>query len=103
MMDGIPKDESNGYRCNNFNGATSDGILRRTSSNSMSEGTNEEGHGKEEEEWGDNENKKRNSYIPSKGRFVWGGAECELVDDVGLFIANSHVIACDPKEVIIDN
>jgi hypothetical protein len=25
------------------------------------------------------------------------------VDDVGLFIAGGHVIACDPREVILDN
>jgi hypothetical protein len=77
--------------------------LRRTSSGSMSEGTNEEGNGEEEEEWGDNENERRNSYIPSKGRFVWWDAECDLVDDVGLFIVSDHVIACDPREAVLDN
>jgi len=29
--------------------------------------------------------------------------ECELMDDVGLFIVNGHVIACDPKEAVLDN
>jgi hypothetical protein len=29
--------------------------------------------------------------------------ECELVDDVGLFIANGCVITCDPREIIFDN
>jgi len=29
--------------------------------------------------------------------------ECELVDDVGLFITSGHVIAYDPKEVVLDN
>ncbi len=102
-MDGTLEDESDGYKCNNSNDATSDGTLRRIYSSSMNEGTNEEGNGKEEEERDDNENKRRNSCIPSKGRFVWWGAECELVDDVGLFIAGGHVIACDPREVILDN
>jgi hypothetical protein len=68
---GTLEDESDGYRCNSSNDATSDGTLRRTFSGSMSEGTNEEINGEEEEERGDNENKRRNSCIPSKGRFVW--------------------------------
>jgi hypothetical protein len=38
-----------------------------------------------------------------KGRCVWQGVECELVDDVGLFIASGHVIASDPKEAVLDN
>ncbi len=25
------------------------------------------------------------------------------MDDVGLFVANGHVIACDPREAILDN
>jgi hypothetical protein len=29
--------------------------------------------------------------------------ECELVDDVGLFVVNGHVIACGPREVALDN
>jgi hypothetical protein len=49
-MDGIPEDESNGYRCNNFDDATNDGTLKRTFFDSMSEGTNEEGNGKAKEE-----------------------------------------------------
>ncbi|CAM6069158.1 unnamed protein product [Sphagnum tenellum] len=56
-MDGIPKDKSNGYMCNSSDDAISDGILRRTSFDSMSEGMNEEGNGEEEEERGDNEKK----------------------------------------------
>jgi hypothetical protein len=50
MMDGIPKDKSNGYMCNSFDDAISDGILRKISFDCMSEGTNEEGNGEEEEE-----------------------------------------------------
>jgi len=37
----------------------------------MSESINEEGNGEKEEEQSDNENKRRNSHIPSKGRFAW--------------------------------
>jgi hypothetical protein len=29
--------------------------------------------------------------------------ECDLVNDVGLFIASGHVIAYDPREAILDN
>jgi hypothetical protein len=29
--------------------------------------------------------------------------ECEFVDDVGFFVASGHVIACDLKEVVLDN
>ncbi len=70
-MDGIPKDEYNEYMCNIFDDATNDGTLKRASFNSMNEGTNEEGNGEEEQEQGDNENGRRNSHIPLKGRFVW--------------------------------
>ncbi len=69
----------------------------------MSEGMNEEGNGKKKQEQGDNENEGRNSRIPLKGRFAQQGAKHELVDDVGLFIASGHVIACDPRETIVDN
>ncbi len=102
-MDGIPKDKSNGYMCNSFDDSINDGILRITSFDSMSEGTNEEGNGEEEEEWGDNEKERRNFRIASKGRFVWQGAECNLVDDVGFFIVSGYVIACDMKEAVLDN
>jgi hypothetical protein len=49
-MDGIPKDKSNGYRCNSSNDATSDDTLRITYFDSMNEGMNEEGNGEKEEE-----------------------------------------------------
>jgi hypothetical protein len=29
--------------------------------------------------------------------------ECELVDDVGLFVASGYVIVSDPREAILDN
>jgi hypothetical protein len=38
-----------------------------------------------------------------KDRWEWWGFECELVDDVGVFVATRCVIACDPKEAIVDN
>jgi hypothetical protein len=102
-MDGIPEDKSNGYMYNISNDANSDGTLKRTFSNSMSESTNEERNNEEEKERGDNENKRRKSCISSKGKFVWQGVECELVDDVGLFVTSDRVITCDPREAIIDN
>jgi hypothetical protein len=46
-MDGTPEDESNGYKCNIFYDATNGGILKRASSNSMNENTNE-GNGEKE-------------------------------------------------------
>jgi hypothetical protein len=39
----------------------------------------------------------------SKGKCAWRGVECEFVDDVGLFIVSGRVIACDPREVVLDN
>jgi hypothetical protein len=38
-----------------------------------------------------------------KDWWEWQGSECELVDDVGVFIVTKHVIACDPNEVVLDN
>jgi len=29
--------------------------------------------------------------------------ECDLLDDGEIFIASGHVIACDPKQVVLDN
>jgi hypothetical protein len=69
----------------------------------MNEVTNEERNGEEEQKRGDNENGGRNSCIFSKGRFVWQGAKCELMDDVGLFVVNGRVIVFDPREVVVDN
>jgi hypothetical protein len=46
-MDGTFEDESNGYMCNISNDANCDGTLRKTFSNSMTKGTNEEGNGEE--------------------------------------------------------
>jgi hypothetical protein len=76
--------------------------LRRTSI-FMNESTNEERNDEEEQEWGDIENRGRNSHILPKGRFACWGVECELVDDVGLFVASGYVIPCDPRETIFDN
>ncbi len=44
--------------------------VRRISFDSMNEGTNEKGSGEEEEEQGNNGNRKKISCISSKGRFA---------------------------------
>jgi hypothetical protein len=46
-MDGTLKDKSDGYGYDNFNDPTSEGIFRITSFKFMSEGTNEDGNGKQ--------------------------------------------------------
>jgi hypothetical protein len=47
-MKGTSQDKFNGYKCNNSNGGSSDGTLRKAFSNSMNERWNEEGNGEEE-------------------------------------------------------
>jgi hypothetical protein len=71
MMNGTPQDESNGYMCNISNDANNDGILKKTSFDSMRKWWNEERNGEEKHEQGNNENGGRNSHIPSKNRFAW--------------------------------
>jgi hypothetical protein len=70
MMNGIPQDESNGYRCDIFDDSSSDGIVKK-GSYSMSEGWDEEGNGKKKHERTNNENRGRNFCILSKGRCAW--------------------------------
>jgi len=53
--------------------------VRRGSFDSMNEGWDDEGNGEEEQEWGDNENRGKNSHILSKSKCAWQGVECELV------------------------
>jgi hypothetical protein len=48
MMNGTPKDNSNGYKSNIFNEVSSDGTLRKVFSNSMNERWNEERNGEED-------------------------------------------------------
>jgi hypothetical protein len=55
-MNGISQDESNGYKCNISNDSNNDGIMRKCSSDFMSEGWNEEGNGEKEQERTNNEN-----------------------------------------------
>ncbi len=86
-MNSIPQNELNGYYCNISDDSNSDGIVKR-SFDFMSERWNEKGNGEEKHERGDNENEGRNFHIMLKGRCVWWGVECELVDDIGLFIAS---------------
>jgi hypothetical protein len=38
----------------------------------------------------------RNSNILGRCRFEWRGTECDIVDNVGVFFAKGHVVACDP-------
>ncbi len=90
-MNGTPQNEFDKYRCNIFNDVSNDGTLKRTFSSFMNERWNEEGNGEKELEWGDNENEGKISCILSKGRSIYKGAECELMDDVGLFITSGHV------------
>jgi hypothetical protein len=41
--------------------------------------------------------KRRNSNILGRCRSRWRGAECDLVDNVGVFFfAKGCVVACDP-------
>ncbi len=77
--------------------------MRKCSSNSMIERWNEEGHGEKEHERTNNENEGRNFCISSKGGCAWQGVECELVNDVGLFVVSGHVITSDPREAVLDN
>lgn len=46
MMDGTTQHEFNGYMCNIFYDATSDGTLKRTFPDSMNEGMNQKRNGK---------------------------------------------------------
>jgi hypothetical protein len=77
--------------------------MKRGSFDSMSEGWDEEGNGKKKQEQIDNENRGRNFCILLKGRCAWQNVECELVGDVGFFVASGHVITCDPREAVLDN
>jgi hypothetical protein len=45
--------------------------------------------------------RKTNSNIVGRCRFEWQEAECDLVDDGGIFITKSRVVTCDPWEVIL--
>jgi hypothetical protein len=38
----------------------------------------------------------RNSNIVGRCRFEWRGAKCDLLDNVGVFLAKDHVVTCDP-------
>jgi hypothetical protein len=42
----------------------------------------------------------KKSNVVRRQRFEWRGAECDLVDDGGVFIAKGRVVACDPQEVV---
>ncbi len=47
--------------------------------------------------------KGRNSNIMGKHQFKCRGVECDLVDDVGVFLAKGHAVACDLEEIVLDD
>jgi hypothetical protein len=44
-----------------------------------------------------------NSNILANCRCLWQGAECDLVNDVKVFIVSECVITCDPRKVVFDD
>jgi hypothetical protein len=38
----------------------------------------------------------RHSNIVGRRRSKWQGAECDLLDNVGVFLPKGHVVTCDP-------
>jgi hypothetical protein len=44
-----------------------------------------------------------NSNIMGRCQFEWQGVECDLVNDVGVFLAKGCVVACNPQEVVLDD
>jgi hypothetical protein len=45
----------------------------------------------------------KSSNILGKCWSEWQGVECHLLDNVGVFLAKGHVVACDPHEAILDD
>jgi hypothetical protein len=39
--------------------------------------------------------------IPSIGRELWHGRDCQHVDDVGVMIIEGHINACNPKRLVL--
>jgi hypothetical protein len=68
MMNGIPQDEFDGYRCNISDDSINDDTVKKSFYDFMIEGWNEERNGKEEQKRANNENRRRNFHIPPKGR-----------------------------------
>jgi hypothetical protein len=77
--------------------------LGRVSFNSMNEERNEEWNDKINEERSEEGNERKNSNIWAKDRCLWQGVECDLVDDVGVFVASGHVTICDSWEIVLDD
>jgi acetyltransferase-like isoleucine patch superfamily enzyme len=94
-MDEDVDNEFNGYKSYNSNDAR-ETSLGRYFFYSMSEARNEEQNEERNNERSEEGNIRINSSILTKGRCFWQGAKCDLVDDVGVFIANGCVITCDP-------
>jgi hypothetical protein len=42
-----------------------------------------------------------NSNISKRCRFEWQGAECDLVDNGGVFIAKGQMVACDHMKQLL--
>jgi hypothetical protein len=41
--------------------------------------------------------------VPCMKRMQWHGRKCELVNHVGEIIVEGGIVACDPKEPILDD
>jgi hypothetical protein len=94
-MDENIDEEFNGYKSYNSNDTmeTNLGIIFKKI---MSEARNEEQNDERNNERSEEGNTRINLSIKTKGRYLWQGAKCDLVDDVGVFIASGCVITCEP-------
>ncbi len=45
----------------------------------------------------------KNSNIFGRHWSQWLGAECDLVDNVGVFLAKGRVVTCNPHEAVLDD
>jgi hypothetical protein len=52
---------------------------------------------------GDEEMEEVTKNVPYMKRMEWHGGKCELVNHVGEIIVERRIIACDPKELILDD
>jgi hypothetical protein len=101
-----------------------EGSIGEFESNSMNEKGSEKNITKGDEEVGSKQNKEdynqgnacvnddvmhghgvrgKISNILQIRRFEWRGVKCDLVDNVGVFLAKDHVVACDPHEATLDD
>jgi hypothetical protein len=47
--------------------------------------------------------RRKHLNILGRCRSKWRGVECDLVEDVGVFLAKGRVVACNPHEIILDD